>query len=193
MIMGRRWIRAEVTFGIDTKHPMQPFLFTLRPQGSPAFIKIPVTPEELSEKNPQPQTLSLRKFVRALFDIDSTRGGSDGAEGEVAHALPGSSSGQRQSEHRLPPSENRPAQRPQGGQALADRTPGPEGDRKRWVTPADVANAFSVHLDTVYRALATGSIPGQKCGKQWRIPAYVVEPDDPRSLTQGRAPVGTTA
>jgi len=55
-------------------------------------------------------------------------------------------------------------------------------DRKDWVTPKRVARAMGVHLDTIYRRLSKGDIPSTRVGKQWRIPAWVIDPDDSRSV-----------
>jgi len=56
--------------------------------------------------------------------------------------------------------------------------------QKEWVTPKRVAGALGIHVDTVYRRLSTGDIPSTRVGKQWRIPAWVIDPDDSRSLLQ---------
>lgn len=52
------------------------------------------------------------------------------------------------------------------------------------LTPAEVAGRVRVHVQTVYRHLRTGRLPGQRIGSRWRIPAEAVSDCFP-SLDKG--------
>jgi len=43
------------------------------------------------------------------------------------------------------------------------------------LTPREVAQQMRVSLGYVYHMLWAGTLPGQKVGKQWRIPAEAID------------------
>lgn len=65
-------------------------------------------------------------------------------------------------------------------------------ERMAVFTPAEVAAAMRVSVDTVLRLLRTGRLHGHKFGKQWRIPRAELEAYLARSGGQHNQPVDET-
>lgn len=71
--------------------------------------------------------------------------------------------------------------------ALVPRAPTAEYDTPDWLSPGEVARMLNVHVETIYRHLARGTlnVDARKIGRVWRIRRTDVETTGAAALVEG--------